>query len=166
MNSYEERAKKFIQKVYPFIEDDYEPDDVKDSIDDFNFQYNRHVIVKHGIARTALITSDYVVKFDYDESEVAYVGGCEEEMTFYTRAEADGFGYLFAKISRYQYNERTFYIMPRVYGIKPNSYEYAQHYMSRAERNWCSDMGLQDLHCNNYGFRNGHVCIFDYACTR
>lgn len=165
MRNYEERAKDFIQKVFPFIENANYPKVARENIAFFNMQFHRKVQVSAGIARIALITSDYVVKFDYDEDNIEYVGGCESEIEMYAQAEADGFEYLFAKITRFDYNGKAFYIMPRIKNIHSDSWNYAQAYMTQEELQWCNDHSLTDLHSNNYGFRNGHVCIFDYACT-
>ena len=165
MRSYEERAKDFIKEVFPYIEYCMLPRDAKEAIQTFNATKHRKVIVSSGIARIALITSDYVVKYDYNPDEVAYVGGCEEEMRLYAIAKEEGFSYLFAEITRYEYCGRYFYIMPRIYGINPDSYYYANDFMTQEEIDWCDEHDLSDLHCNNYGFRKGHVCIIDYACN-
>ena len=55
--------------------------------------------------------------------------------------------------------------MPRIRGISEDNYYHADHFMTDAERDWCDRHDLSDLHCNNYGFRNGKVCIVDYACS-
>ena len=164
MRSYEERAKDFIKEIFPVIEHVNTPWSVRRQISLFNAQNHRRVIVGNGLSRIALITSDYVIKWDYDEDEIDRIGGCENEMELYTLAEQEGFAYLFAKITRYRYNDRNFYIMPRIAGIGRNEWNYADNYMTEAEQNWCSDHGLTDLHCYNYGFRKGRVCIVDYAC--
>lgn len=166
MRSYEERAKDFIKEVFPYIEKCGKPHEVQYHIREYNTQKNRKVRVNNGIARIALITSDYVVKFDYDATQVACVGGGEAEVRLYAQAEHDGFAYLFAKVTRYEYSGRRFYIMPRIYGISDsNCWYYADHFMTNEERAWCDNHNLSDLHCNNYGFRKGKVCIVDYACT-
>ena len=36
--------------------------------------------------------------------------------------------------------------------------------MTDEENDWCDEHSLSDLHGNNYGFRNGKICIIDYAC--
>lgn len=165
MRNYEERAKDFIAEVYPYIHNIIcDREAVFDAIDEFNNSHNRKVIVKHGIARIALITSDYVVKFDYDSWEVDGVGGGESEVKFYKLAEQEGYAYLFAKVTRYRHEGVTFYIMPRVRGIR-SGHGYAQNYMTNNERYWCESHRLSDLHSYNYGFRNGKVCIVDYACN-
>ena len=164
MRSYIERAKDFVQQIYPYIGEWESPYGVSNDVDDFNEQNHRKVIMRHGIARIAFITSDYVVKYDFDPEEVAVVGGCENEVELYEVAVAEGFGYLFAEITRFPYRGRNFYIMPRIRGINGDSWNHADYYMTDEENAWCDRHNLSDLHCNNYGFRNGKVCIIDYAC--
>ena len=164
MRSYIERAKDFIAQIFPYVGKWENPWDIINDIDDFNKQNSRKVIMKHGIARIALITSDYVVKYDFDKDEVEEVGGCEAEVELYAEAVKDGFAYLFAEITPYCYHGRNFYIMPRIRGINGDGWYYADHYMTDEENEWCDDHHLSDLHCNNFGFRNGKVCIIDYAC--
>lgn len=165
-NDYEVRAQKFIQKVFPIIKDIMdEPYEVEDVMQEFNETHHRKVRVCYGEARIALLTSDYVVKFDYDYETIEEIGGCENEVELYAQAVEDGFDYLFAKISRYDYEGHSFYIMPRIkhIGEYRNLYHHADDYMTEKEREWCESHYLTDLHCNNYGFRHGKVCIVDYA---
>ena len=165
-HDYEIRAQEFIKKVFPFIEDDlFNPNFIEDAIADFNDKCHRKVIVSYGEARIALITSDYVVKFDYDDDTIEEIGGCENEIELYAQAVEDGFDYLFAKISRYNYAGYSFYIMPRIYHIGEcrRLFNYADEYMTDEEQKWCESHNLTDLHCNNYGFRKCKVCIVDYA---
>lgn len=164
MRSYEERAKDFIAQIFPYIErSDYDCEAMETLVDEFNKTYSRKVILKHGIARIALITSDYVVKYTYDAYEAEEAGDGENEIKLYAEAERDGFAYLFAKVTRYEYNNYVFYIMPRIHGIDPYSCIHADEHMTDEENDWCDKHHLTDLHCNNYGFRKGHVCIVDYA---
>ena len=166
MRSYIERAKDFVRQIYPFIEcAEFGMHEMIEQVELFNEQYNRKVVLRHGIARVALITSDYVVKYDYDPEEVSYVGGGEAEVAFYAIAKREGFAYLFAEITRFEYCGHLFYIMPRIRGINSDSWFHADHYMTQEEIDWCDRHRLSDLHCNNYGFRKGKVCIIDYACS-
>lgn len=165
MRSYIERAKDFIQQIFPYLDGEWtNPYDVDCNVDAFNEDYNRKVVMRHGIARIALITSDYVVKFDFDEDECSQVGGCQAEVELYAEAQRDGFDYLFAQITHYSYNNHDFYIMPRIRGINGNRWYHADHFMTDEENDWCDEHSLSDLHGNNYGFRNGKICIIDYAC--
>ena len=167
MRSYIERAKDFVESVYPFIEKNiYNCDYVERAIDKFNSEYNRKVICTNGAVRIALITSDYVVKYNYNDEEVPFLGGGEQEIRIYSRAKADGFGYLFAPITRYVYKNTYFYIMPRINGIGKEEYDdtYADELMDAKESRYISELGLNDLHNYNFGFRRGKVCLVDYAC--
>ena len=165
-NSYETRAQKFIQQIASYIKDCEDYCDLEYAICDFMMDNPRRKIsVSHGMARMVLITSDYVVKMDYNPDWVESVGGGEKEVEFYSMAENEGMEYLFAKVSRYKYNGKTYYIMPRVHGIRPDNWRDAYCYMTREEEKWCMKHRLYDLHSMNYGFRDGHVCIFDYACS-
>lgn len=159
MRSYEERAKDFIQLIFPYLNKyNFDHDMRKWGIFAFNHTYNRKVIYAHGMTRYALITSDYVVKVDYAQTRW---GNSEDEMKLYKEAVADGFDYLFAKISRYEYSGKTFYIMPRIRGIGKKDYD-ADEYLTEEERDWVCEH-VCDLHNQNYGWKDGHVVIFDYA---
>jgi hypothetical protein len=157
-NSYEERAKRFIAQIFPYLDECYDHEEREYAVAQFNEDYHRKVFYTHGMSRYALVTSDYVVKVDYQATRW---GNCEDEMELYEEAERDGFAYLFAKISRYDYEGVSFYIMPRIYGIGRFFYD-ADEYLTAEESDWCWDH-VRDLHNENYGWKNGHVIIFDYA---
>lgn len=161
MRSYEERAKDFLKRVYPTISQYLtDPYMVEECMDKFNEKNNRDVVVCWGSARVALITSDYVIKWEYDMDEVGYIGGFEDELGLYEKAKKDGFAYLFAEITPFEYRDFPFYIMPRIQGAE---YSTAWNYMTEKEKKWCRSHYLDDLHSGNFGFRDGHVCIFDYG---
>lgn len=162
MRNYIERAKDFIEEIYPYIKDHMSPFNINACLREFNMTHSRNVKCYHGCARIALLTSDYVIKFDYDKDEVECLGGCENEVRMYAWASEQGFGYLFAEITPYYYKGHNFYIMPRIYGIGTGRYR-AWHYMTEAECDFCERNHISDLHSNNYGFRNGKICIIDYA---
>lgn len=164
MRNYIERAKDFIEQVYPYVAVCRNPWDAKNRIKMFNTDFDRKVIVSSGLSRIALITSDYVVKFDYDLEEVESIGGCENECELYYWAKQEGFAYLFAEITPYSYNHRLFYIMPRIRGVG-SGLCYAENYMNDKEKDFCRRHRITDLHTENYGFRKGRVCIVDYACN-
>ena len=164
-SSYEVRAQKFIREIFPFICGCEECEDYEFGMYNYLIEHpRRNVIFDHGMTRVVFITSDYVVKIDYSEKNIARFGGGEKEILFYETAENEGFGYLFAKISRYIYKGHTFYIMPRVNGISEDRWEDAWWYMTDEENQWCSQHGLFDLHAKNYGLVNGKVKIIDYGC--
>ena len=170
MRNYEERAMDFVKELYPYLVDCGAFDRhilsrYATAVSAFNDDKHRKVHFAHGIARVAFITSDYVIKYEYNPNNVDFYGGCENEVIRYARAEEEGFAYLFAKISRYIYEGHVFYIMPKVYGIGREQYEdkYADEFMTEEESDFVYGLGISDMHYQNYGFRKGHVCLVDYA---
>lgn len=163
MRNYEERAKDFIKEIFPYIANYMEsPWSMRHCIKEFNQEKSRNVKMRAGCARIALLTSDYVVKFDYDKEEAGAIGGCANEVYMYDIAEREGFAYLFAKITHVIYQNHDFYIMPRIEGVDDCNGS-AWHHMTATEAKWCRDHSITDLHDGNYGFRDNHVCIFDYG---
>lgn len=162
-SDYITRAKKFIPVLDEMLSDNFKNKYlIQQYIRAYNYTHRRNVIFSHGLTRYAFITSDYVIKIDYDEYEVENFGGCEQEYTLYQNAVADGMEYLFAEITPFMYNNKIYYIMPRIKGIGKTD-DDATHYMNRKEQQWCRTYELMDLHSLNYGWRNKHICIIDYA---
>jgi hypothetical protein len=158
-SSYEVRAERFIKMIAPFLITCRSIDDYYCAVNTFNFRYHRAVIMKHGISRIALITSDYVIKITYDEE--SDFGTCEDERLMYEEAKLAGFDYLFAQITHVEYEGKDYYIMPRINGI--GKYEDdAFEYMTEEENDWVSNR-IYDLHNKNYGWKNGHVVLIDYS---
>jgi hypothetical protein len=163
-SSYEVRAIRFIKQIFSYLDDCRTMDDYFNAVYRFNFDHSRKVRFAHGMTRIAFITSDYVIKLDYDPKNVKRWGGCEQEVKFYRMACEEGYGYLFAKIKPYYHRGRVFYIMPRVAGIG-RSYNDADAYMTNEENAWCCDHELYDLHNENYGWKGKHIVIIDYGAN-
>lgn len=164
-SDYRVRARRFLETIYPLIANHLNsPYECKRIIRTYNTQHSRRISVGYGVARIAIVTSDYVIKFDYDKYEVARVGGCQSEVEFYQFAKSEGFEYMFAEITPFEYMGRTFYIMPRINGIMKKKYCYAEEFFDGEERNFL-DNYLNDLHDENYGWYNRTPVIFDYACN-
>lgn len=86
MRSYEERAKDFLKRVYPIISQYLtDPEKIEDCMDKFNEKNDRNVVVCWGSARVALITSDYVIKWEYDTEQAYFIGGFENELNLYKK---------------------------------------------------------------------------------
>ena len=165
-SSYEVRAKKFINQIAPYIPiilNSTTVNYLRQAIYEFNTIHHRKVRMYKGYTRVALITSDYVIKLDYNKD--AMFGDCETEFHMYEIAECDGYDYLFAKITRYTVNGIDFYIMPKINGINENSDREAWEYMTPSEYDWCTEHNIIDLHSGNFGWKNNHIIIFDYAAT-
>lgn len=164
MSSYEVRAIKFIRQFAPFIADCKRVSEYNMAVNRFNKAYNRKVKCDNGMTRIVFITSDYVIKIDYSQENICKWGGCDSEVAFYNLAVKEGYGYLFAKSKPYYHNGRVFYIMPRIHGIG-REFEDADEYMTADECDWCWSHCLRDLHRYNYGWKDGHVVIFDYSAN-
>lgn len=162
-SSYVVRAQRFIRQIYDYIAYCTTPEEFCDAIDMFNKKNHRKVDVSWGATRIALITSDYVIKIDYDREEIQKWGGCADEYRFYQYAEDCGYEYLFAAIEPYEYENKTFYIMPRIYGIG-HLRGYATDYLSDDEYNFVVNH-VNDLHDENFGIKNKHIIIIDYAAA-
>ena len=160
-SDYITRAKKFVPFVARLLEEK-NAREIKYTLYEYNYSHRRHISFASGLTRYAFITSDYVIKVDYNPTEIAHFGGCEDEITVYNEAKQDNMEYLFAAITPYEYNGRTYYIMPRINGIGRTE-EDAFYHMNRKEIKWCREHGICDLHYLNYGWRNRHVCIIDYG---
>lgn len=161
-NGYEVRAQKFIQKFYEFYAENI---DIDDACFYFNSTYhNQKIHVESGATRHALITSDYVIKIDKKPNGYTKrFGTCKTEYKNYQIAVRDGFEYMFAKITVYKYMGITWYIMPRVKGIGDKCCRDATYYMTKREKEWIAENGFFDLHYNNYGWKNRHIVLIDYA---
>jgi hypothetical protein len=61
--------------------------------------HHRHVRVCNGASRIALVTSDYVIKWDYNKRGVSSWGGNVQEVEMYKIAEKAGYSYLFAELT-------------------------------------------------------------------
>lgn len=162
-SSYEVRASKFVKLIAPFLCECNRVGEYMNAVEKFNIRYNRHVIVRFGLSRVALITSDYVIKIDY--ADTAW-GGCEKEYNNYQDAKRDGFGYLFAPITPVIVMGRVFWIMPRIrcIGGRYNNDNDVYEYLTTEENDYLWDNEFGDLHSENYGWKNGHPVIVDYAC--
>lgn len=163
-SDYRVRAEKFIYSIFKVIENNLnDPSTISDLIYEYNWAHNRKIKVSYGCSRVALITSDYVVKWVYDEENADEVGGCVDEYYFYQYAKECGFAYLFAEMTLFDYRGITFGIMPRIPNVG-----FCHHagcineYLSRAECDWLS-RNVNDLHHGNWGIKNGHVKIVDYG---
>lgn len=160
-NSYEIRARKFVKQIAPFLINCEKVSDFEMATYFFNKMYHRKVHCAHGLTRVAFVTSDYVVKVEYGYEYLTY-GGCSEELALYEDAVKEGFAYLLAKIEHFHYLDMDFYIMPRIGGIGRTE-EDANSYMTDEELDWCDTHDLHDLHNWNYGWKDNHIVLIDYA---
>ena len=163
MRTYVERAEDFIKELLEYkgkntFKKEY---GIRRTVGEYRTVHpRRRIEVSSGAARTAIITSDYVIKID--TGCPGTYGGCEQEMKFYDYACDSGMEYLLAKPTLFKYKRMNFYIYPR-----------ASVYASmRHSRNWYGELTYDeqsfvdeicDLHAGNIGFLHGRLCIIYYA---
>ena len=166
-SDYRVRARRFIISVLPYIEDCMtDIDEVQERIGEYNRDRSRKVEVIWGSARIALITSDYVVKWDYDDDCADELGGCYDEWLGYMQAKKEGFAYLLAETSLIVVDGHTFSIMPRIRAIGPKCHcGDIINYLTPEEYVWITKFNA-DIHHWNWGIRHGKACVIDYAMTK
>lgn len=165
MTSYVERAKKFIARIYPYLKDATCTEEVIDIVTYYNWHMKTHVECKWGATRIVLISNDYVIKFDRfdcNQSDREF-GDCASEYEAYQFVKHAGYDYLFAPITEYYYKFGwIFYIMPHIYNVNATS-GYAYTHVNKKEYYFLREH-FNDLHEANYGWKDGHIVIIDYAC--
>lgn len=167
-SSYELRAQKFVREIFPyFVEQDFFNNScvyrAQYAVQHFCLERKRKVLCNYGSSRIALLTSDYVVKIDYNKNTIW--GNSEDELfnweKYYSKSEYSEY---FAPISKYTYSCHDFYIMPRVKNV--GRYDECK-VQEEDEDFWdwlCDNVG--DFHDEQFGKENGHFVIIDYACPR
>ena len=163
MSSYIVRAKKFIKSIYPYIM--YCQNNNEFQVGIYNWECyhkRRRVEVSSGYSRIVLITSDYVIKIDKPNMRNSMFGTCETELKLYNRVKDTKWSYLFAEITKYEYEDMVFYIMPRIKGVYRKD-EDAEWYMTPEEREVIWTYQIYDRHNGNYGWKNNHIVFIDYA---
>lgn len=161
-SSYVDRAIKFLDMIFPCIEENlFNTYKVRRAIQAYNIAHKRNIQVMNGAVRCALITSDYVIKWDYNLNALENIGGCYKEVEMYKLAKSEGYAYLLAEVTPVFRNGIQFNIMPR-YNMetrKPDIedlVDYEEYYWLRRH--------INDLHGGNYTIKNGSLVIVDYAC--
>lgn len=164
--SYIVRAKKFLNVIFPYIYSCYRNvDAICRVIHNYNIEHQRNIIVRHGAARIVLITSDYVIKWDYNRRNVELFGGCIEEAKMYSFACDEGYEYLLAECTSVEKEGMIFNIMPR-YNMREDEYKpYFEELLNDDECEWLEEY-IGDLHDNNYTVVDGTIIIIDYACPK
>lgn len=164
MSNYESRAIKFARILVNLFCDCKAVDDYINTIHSYNCTHTRKLRYAHGVSRMVILRADYVIKFDMTPEEGfedGRAGNCESELALYQRACAEGYEYLLAKPTVMTIDKKTFSIMPRINGVD-NDNKYWMDYCTTDEMYWLSD-NVCDLHEGNLGYRNGKVCVIDYA---
>ena len=159
-SNYIVRAQKFMETFYPYMRKYH----IGEAVLHFNEDKHRAVQCRQGAVRRVLITSDYVIKWDYDKRNSKTFGGCREEYKKYQKVKDDYYGYLFAEITPIKVRNRTFYVMPRVKSLGVDSGEWIDEVLNEDEFGYVKSVGVGDIHDENWGYLHGRPVLIDYAC--
>lgn len=164
-SDYRIRAQKFLKSIFNEIREHLDsPSDIDNIMWVYGYSHSRKISVKWGCARCAIITSDYVIKWDYDVDCAEEVGGIELERAIYEKAVAAGFGYLFAETTLIEMGGYKFSIMPRIGGIGRQAHKKGEiiNYLDEEDFHFLHNT-IIDMHSENWGLKNGYPVIIDYA---
>ena len=162
--TYEERGLKFAETLAKMFQSCVYLSDFVAVIDNYNASHSRKLVFKNGVSRIAIIRADYVIKFDYRPTGYfsdGKAGDCETELEAYEHAIEDGIEYLLAKPTVREMFGHTFSVMPRINHVGDKEREWWKG-LSPEEEVWLEN-NINDLHDNNVGYKNGKVCVIDYA---
>lgn len=161
-SNYVDRARKFIKAIYPFLEENrYDFYKVNRAVKAFNKEKLRNVKFCNGAARFALLTSDYVIKWDRSVAATRRYGGCKKEEERWRDFSQTKFSSLFVPVFKIKECGCTWYVMPRITGQAPRCIAY--HYLTLEEQRFFMDKHITDVHCGNFVLKRGRPLIFDYA---
>lgn len=159
-SNYIVRATKFMESFYPYMRK-YRIDL---AVNRFNEEHHRVVRLCSGSVRHVLVTSDYVVKWNYHNGNSKCFGGCHEEYLRYQQIKNGEYSYLFAVITPIRVKGRIFYVMPRISRLAEED-EYIEDVLNSEELEYIFDiLGIGDIHNENWGYLHNQPIIIDYAC--
>lgn len=162
-SNYVVRATKFMESFFPYMRK-YK-NNINIAVTEYNEHYHRAVRVCQGAVRRVLVTSDYVIKWDYDQANSKCFGGCREEYKKYQEIKDSYYSYLFAEITPIEIKGHVFYVMPRVKALGIDCNQYIDEVLTEDEYEYVFDVAeIGDVHDENWGYLDGKVKIIDYAC--
>ena len=167
--SYIERAMHMADILSSYMEDYNKNESIYVRCKMAAFEYNkRHsrssMRCDNGSTRIAFIISDYVLKVDY--KEIKTYGNSETELEAWDFICKNGLEEYFAEITKYTSKSGlTFYIMPRIKHVGEYDEDWFFETLYKTDIVACGFIqdNFCDFHENNFGIKNGHPVMIDYA---
>lgn len=167
--SYIERAMRMAEILSSYMDSYSETMSIYNKCNMAAKEYNirhKHSFMgfENGSTRLAFIISDYVLKVDY--RTIKSYGNSETELKAWDFIRENGMEEYFAEITKYiSKSGITFYIMPRIKHIGEYDEEWFNDTLYETDivaydfiqDNFC------DFHDGNFGIKNGHPVVIDYA---
>lgn len=169
--SYIERAMRMAELLSSYMDSYTEIKSIYDrcrmASRDYNLRHKRSCVgFEFGSTRLAFIISDYVLKVDYNDRRM--FGNSETELKAWDFIRDEGMEKYFAEITKYvSKNGITFYIMPRINNIGGCRSCVLFDYLRENDDSayYFINRYFADIHDNNFGIKDGHPVIIDYACN-
>ena len=167
--SYIERAMRMAELLSSYMNSYSETMSIYNKCNMAAKEYNiRHkhssMNVKSGSTRLAFIISDYVLKVDYQT--IKFYGSSETELEAWNFICENGMEEYFAEITKYTSKSGiTFYIMPRIKHVGEYDEDWFFETLYKTDIVACGFIqdNFCDFHENNFGIKNGHPVMIDYA---
>ena len=164
-SDYVSRALKFANILAILFANCYRCEDFEEAVASYNATHSRPLSCAHGVSRFVVMRADYVIKFDMPTPKSGFengrAGNNQSEYYAYQTAVRCGMGHLLAESTLVTVGKFTVNIMPRIGGVSDDM-RYWTDYCTDEEEDWLFD-NICDLHYGNVGYRNGKVCVVDYA---
>ena len=167
--SYIERAMRMAEILSSYMDSYNKNESIYVKCKMAAFEYNkRHsrssMYFDNGSTRFVFIISDYVLKVDYQT--IRSFGNSETELEAWNFIRENGMEEYFAEITKYTSKSGIiFYIMPRIKHI--GEYDEEWFYDTLYDIDIGAYCFIQDNFCdfheNNFGIKNGHPVVIDYA---
>ena len=167
--SYIERAMRMAEILSSYMDNYSKTEPIYSKCNRAAEEYNiRHkhssMGFENGSTRLAFVISDYVLKVDYQT--IHSFGNSESELKAWDFIRKNGMEEYFAEITKYTSKSGiTFYIMPRIKHV--GEYDEESLFEALYETDIVAYSFIQDyfydFHENNFGFKNGHPVMIDYA---
>ena len=167
--SYIERAMRMAEILSSYINSYSGIDSIYNkcsmAVKEYNIRHKHSSMsLESGSTRLAFIISDYVLKVDYQT--IKFYGSSETELEAWNFICESGMEEYFAEITKYTSKSGiTFYIMPRIKHIGEYDEEWFNDTLFETDivaYDFIQD-DFYDFHENNFGIKNGHPVIIDYA---
>ena len=167
--SYIERAMHMAELLSSYMETYNKAVSIYNKCRMAAFEYNkRHsrssMRCDNGSTRIAFIISDYVLKVDY--RTIKSYGNSETELEAWDFICENGMEEYFAEITKYTSKSGiTFYIMPRIKHVGEYDEDWFFETLYKTDIVACGFIqdNFCDFHENNFGIKNGHPVMIDYA---
>ena len=164
MKSYVVRAYYFAKYIFSRVNNIYNEGEVIDAMNEARKHFHLHANFTFGSSRYAIVTKDFVIK--WDRNDCYEIGLCEDELRMYEWSVKCGYEYLLAKITPIYFNNMFFYVMPTILKTDPreNGGDISD-YLDEMEY-WWVQSNIRDLHGYNWGLKDDRPVIIDYACRQ